>query len=100
MGLGLKICDGFCKLVTLGIELVGINKNAGLFHVNKGKHGGNFDGLVDKLELGIGLDLRPQGFVQMQREVGVFAGVLAGLSNINLAKVNARGTLTRDIVVA
>ena len=89
MGLHLKRGNGLGKLVALVVQLLGVNKNAGFFHINKREHGGDLDGLVDKPKLFFGLNLRPQGLVQVQGEIGVFAGILAGLGDIDLAKVDS-----------
>ena len=99
MGLALELDQPRGDLAALPAQHVRVDQHAEVLHVEQHRHERLFDLLVQRLEPGQLLELRPQRAVQPQRHVGVLGGVFGGLLQRHLVERQLLRAFAGDVLV-
>ena len=99
MGLGFELHNAGAQLSALRSQHGRVYQHAISFDAVQTLTGLNFQ-IVNKQQLGIGLQHRPKQAVHGQGLLGVFAGVLAGFGNIDLVELDLAGTFAAQVFKA
>ena len=86
------------ELAALRFERGRVDQHAVAFHREQDFHGGQFDLLVDVIEFFVAGDLRVKRVMQLQRDIGIFCGVIGGALYFDLIKSDLRYTPARHIL--
>ena len=98
IGLLLEQQHFLAQLVALASQLGGIDLDAVAF--DRGQHRRHLHlQQIDALQSGIGRHLRAQHLVQLQREIGVLGGVMAGLVHRHLIEADLLGALAAQVAL-
>ena len=92
IGLLLQLQHFLAQLVALAAQLGRVHLDAVALDDGEHRRHLHFQ-QVDPVQPGVGLDLRPQRAMQLQREVGVLGGVVAGLVDRDLVEADLLGAL-------
>ena len=99
VGLGFELHNAGAQLGALRSQHGRVYQHAISFDAVQTFAGLDFQ-IVNKQQLGIGLQHWPQQAVHGQGLLGVFAGVLAGLRNIDLVELDLAGTFAAQVFKA
>ncbi len=98
IGLLLELQHFLAQLVALAAEFRRIDLDA--VALDRGQHRRHLHlQQVDAFQPGIGRHLRAQHLVQLQREVGILGGVVAGLVHRHFVEADLLGTLAAQVFV-
>ena len=88
------------ELATLDLEQAAIEQHAVPLHGLQDPHRRHFEFAVNCRQPGIRLNLRIQGVMQLQGDVGIFGGILGGRFNRHLIEANLLRPLAGDFFKA
>ena len=82
---------------ALRFQLRAVDQHAGALHFEQHLRDRQFDVLVDRAQLLVRLDVRPQRVMQRQRDLGILGGVLGGAIERDLVETQLVRTLAADL---